>query len=122
MSSEIFPDLPGLDIKIRRRQQHKTAVLTSLNGKEHRASWWTTPRYEFTLRFNFLRQKPEIGLDEVATLSEFMQRHKGQFDSFLFDDPVDGVQRRVRFASDEIEVTRFLGGVYEGSVDLIEVK
>lgn len=129
MSNEVFPTtLKGLDIKITRTPVFKTAVQESVSGKELRASWWSTPRYKYTLDFNFLRQG--LNSDEAETLRGFFARHLGSWDSFLLNDPYDSTQRRVRFDMDEITMQRLLadtvssgGQTWEAkSVKLISVK
>lgn len=129
MSNEVFPlTLKGLDIKIVRTPVYKTRVQEAVSGKELRASWWSTPRYKYTLTFNFLRQG--LNSDEADTLRGFFARHLGSWDSFLLNDPYDDVQRRVRFDGDELEMSRLLadtislgGQTWEAlSVKLISVK
>ena len=46
--------------------------------------------------------------DELATLTTFFETHKGQWDSFLFNDPVDAVQRRVRFQEDTLTLEQIV--------------
>ena len=67
-------------------------------------------------------EKPDQGLDDVAELSDFVRRHLGAFDDFLFDDPVDGEQRRVRFADDTLALDQVVNKIWEAkNLTLISV-
>jgi hypothetical protein len=123
MSDLLFPlDLPGVDIKIERTPIYSTAVLEAQSGKEQRASWWSAPRYKYVVQVNFMRSNGPDG-DEGYRLIDFLDQHAGRFDSFLLDDPYDGVQRRVRFDDDALLTARVLDGVWEAlKIALISVK
>jgi hypothetical protein len=123
VSDELFPlDLPGLKIDVQRSTNFKTDVQTAASGKELRACWWSSPRRKWTVAFEFLRQHGPMG-NELDPIVQFYERHMGQFDSFLINDPVDGQQYRVRFNSDDLEISRFLDGYYEiKTLTLMEVK
>lgn len=127
MSNSVFPStLPGIDIKVSRRAIYSTKIQTARSGKELRASWWATPRYAYTLTLNFVRQAGFSSVtpsDEAATLVAFFETHRGAWDSFLFDDPYDAVQRRVRFNGDELELERLANKAWDGkTISLISVK
>ena len=88
MSSFVFPlTLAGLDIKVKRAPVFKTKIQEAQSGKELRANFWSSPRYRYTVSFNFLRQGKNS--DELASLMGFIARHRGRFDSFLLADPAD---------------------------------
>lgn len=87
MSDLVFPTLSGQKINIKRRAIYKTKVQESASGKELRASFWSTPRYRYSLTFAFLRSRDS--LLEYQTLADFVGRHQGQFETFLFQDPED---------------------------------
>lgn len=121
MSNSVFPDLPGLDIKVARKPIFNTKVLDSPSGKEQRGRFQQTPRYQYGLSFNFLRADPPLA--ELQTLVDFFEAHYGRWDSFLLDDPYDGVQRRVRFVRDDLDARQFLHQVWEVKrLELISVK
>ncbi len=126
MSNLVFPTLAGFDIKVTRKEIYSTLTQAAASGKELRASLWSTPRYRYSLNLNFVRQggySVNTLSDEVVTLNAFFDTHLGTWDSFLFNDPVDGVQRRVRFASDELTLERIVNLAWSGgSIDLISVK
>jgi uncharacterized protein (TIGR02217 family) len=86
----VFPTLPGLDIGVKRTIQFATSVQTSASsGKELRAQWWSSPRYEWELDFNFLRQNGfgQATYDEALSLHNFFDAVGGQYTSFWFTDP-----------------------------------
>ena len=107
--------MAGVDVAIKRREVYATKVQTSASGKELRASFQSTPIYKWELKFNFLRQTGyNTAVDEVAQLKTFFDTMLGSWDSFLFNCPVDGVQRRVRFEGDEMDLTQIASNVWEG--------
>ncbi|MDP5209991.1 DUF2460 domain-containing protein [Microbulbifer sp. 2205BS26-8] len=122
MSNAVFPiDLPGLSIKLRRTPIFKTRVQEAASGREFRARYQREPRYRYRLRYEFLRSDPP--LRELQQLVQFFEDHYGRWDSFYFDDPYDGIRRRVRFYRDNLDVERFLIHLWElKSLELISVK
>ena len=124
MSSSVFPSFAGVDIAIKRSEIYATKIQTSVSGKELRASFQSTPRYRYELRLNFLRQAAyNTVTDEVAQLKTFFDTMLGSWDSFLFNDPVDSVQRRVRFEQDNMDLEQLVTGAWDGqTIKLISVK
>lgn len=124
MSNSVFPSFAGVDISVKRSEIYATKIQTSSSGKEMRASFQSTPRYRYELRLNFLRQAVyNTATDEVAQLKTFFDTMLGSWDSFLFNDPVDGVQRRVRFEGDAMDLEQLVTGAWDGrTIKLISVK
>jgi len=87
MSNLIFPALPGVKMGVKRTPIHSTKVQTSGSGREARASWQAAPRYKYGLQFEFARSTSAYG--EFQRLANFLSRHAGQYDTFLFQDPED---------------------------------
>lgn len=89
MSSSIFPtrsELPGIAYEVVRAVMWKgSEVIESLSGKETAIAYQANPRWEWTLRFEFLRQ----ARGEFSSLAGFFNRMKGPFDTFLFTDEDD---------------------------------
>ena len=122
-----FPALPGLDIAVKRTELYSTLVQAGQSGKVLRASFWSTPQYEYELTFNFLRQtsfSPMTSYDELATLKTFFDSMLGQYGSFNYTDPVDGVVRLCRFAQDSMDIEQIVILAWKGSsgMKLITVK
>ena len=72
--TNVFLSLPGLAIDVKRNVLTSTVVQPASSGKEQRASFWSSPRYEWELTFNFLRQasfSPNTWYDEAANLVAF---------------------------------------------------
>ena len=66
MSSLVFPTIIGADIAVTRTPVYSTSIQTAKSGKELRASWWSYPRYRYTIDFNHSaigRQSRELSLD-----------------------------------------------------------
>lgn len=126
MSSLVFPTFPGLDVSVKRTPMFDTVVQQARSGKELRAAWRANPRYAYKLKINVLRQAS--ALHEIQTLVNFFETHRGRWDSFLYADPYDSVQRRVRFDQDKLEAERVAlatvsggGACWQVTVDLISV-
>lgn len=98
----VFPALPGLDIAVRRSVLTSTGTQSATTGKEQRVSWWSTPKYEFELTFNALRQLTgnfTVAQDEAQVLSNFFLAQLGQFSTFLFADPINSTATAVNFGT-----------------------
>ncbi|MEY2668868.1 MAG: hypothetical protein RJA59_1506 [Pseudomonadota bacterium] len=117
MSSNLFPSLPGLDVKVSREPRYSTQVYESVSGREVRVSWRTQPRIRYTLRFNFARTytqapAPYTSYSEMGVLLSFLDTHLGSFDSFLYADPYTGSQVRVRLVEDSLKMTQVVSGIW----------
>jgi hypothetical protein len=116
-----FPTLPGLLITCHRRPIFSTGIQTSASGKEMRASWWSTPRYEYDLTFEILRE--DATYTEVSTLLAFIAARLGSFDSFTFVDPYDGTNVTCRFKQDSFDFARIVDKKWElRTLTLISLK
>lgn len=92
--------LPGIDIKVKKTVLYATEVQTAASGKELRATFWSTPRYEFEMTLTFLRQanfSVQTSTDEAATLVAFFGGMQGQFNPFYFTDPYNSTAATVTF-------------------------
>lgn len=88
MSNEVFPALPGLMWDIEREEQWKNMSRESDSGRDFTRAIWTSPQRHYRLQYEFLRSGAEA---ELQALVGFFNRHKGDFDTWLFDDPMDNV-------------------------------
>ncbi|MEY2891171.1 MAG: hypothetical protein RJA98_1079 [Pseudomonadota bacterium] len=112
MSNALFPTLPGLAWDVRRIPVHSTTVKTAVSGREYRARNMAAPTYLYKLSYEFLRADAS---DELNTLLGFYNRHGGQFDDWLFDDPDDRLVQDQVFAvadgaSQRYQLVRTQGG------------
>lgn len=87
MSDVLFPELPGLEWDLSKKPIFNTKIMTSVNGRELRASYQAVPKYEISLSFAFLRENK--GKNELQQLESFFIERRGAFDSFLFKMPED---------------------------------
>lgn len=87
MSNELFPELPGLQWELTKTPIFSTRIMTSVNGRELRASYQAVPKYAFTMSFAFLRENK--GRKELQKLQSFFEERRGAFDSFLYKAPED---------------------------------
>jgi hypothetical protein len=122
-----FPTLPGLDITVKRTEIFSTVVQTAASGKELRGSFQATPRFQFDLTFNALRQtgfSVNTAFDELSTLQAFFESMLGMSGTFNYTDPVDGTVRLCRFYQDSMDIERIVNLAWKGSsaMKLISVK
>ncbi len=126
MSDAVFPDLPGRSPDSTRTAIYKTKIAESPSGREDRTSWASGARYQYELKYNFLREgvvapAPWNGYSEAQVVQRFASDHLGRFDSFTFTDIVTGAQVRVRFVEDSFKMTRIAAGIWTASFSLITV-
>ena len=119
MGDVLFPDdlavaLPGLVFQ-KRTSFYGDSVQEGASGAEYRVNRYVAPKYRFEYELRFAR----VNKGEMAALSDHFTNHGGRRDSFLIDDPVDGVQRRVRFSDPELDVERIVSGVYSCTFELV---
>ncbi|OTU28388.1 hypothetical protein CAT59_07460 [Acinetobacter pittii] len=87
MSNVLFPELPGLEWDTSITPMFNTKIMTSINGRELRASFQSAPKYEISLSYAFLRENK--GRKELQQLQGFYLERRGAFDSFLYKMPED---------------------------------
>ena len=84
MSDLLFPDLCiGYDFV--KKPMFNTKIMTSVNGRELRASYQAVPKYEILLSLPILRESKK----EIQKIEDFFIDRRGAFDSFLFKMPMD---------------------------------
>jgi hypothetical protein len=90
VSDYVLPlDQSRTGISIRRRLLTKTKVQEAASGKEWRTTWYSHPRYRYTIDFDFMRTA--TAYRELQELFRHLTAHQGAWDSFLFADPEDSV-------------------------------
>lgn len=115
-SNSAFPELPGLGWDISRKATFETQVQSSISGREDRATYWSHPIWEMSLKYNVLRNFDGFAeLDQIVGL--FLQC-RGRFKSFLFADPSDnGVTAQIIAIGDgstkDFQLLRNFGGFAE---------
>jgi hypothetical protein len=126
MSDLVFPSLPGLDIKIEREEEYDTTIHRTASGKLYRTKWADTPIYRYrvkmTCRANVQAPAPNQAYTEPGVIVYWFETHRGRFDSYLYDDPYDGVQRRVIFSSDSLRMRRITSTWWECEIELESVR
>src|SRR5262249_10174694 len=89
MMALIFPALPGLAWSVSKTPTFQTRIQRAASGRELRALDYPYPLWQFALVYDFLRDNPAGGYDELRTLLGFFMRCQGAFGTFLFHDPSD---------------------------------
>jgi hypothetical protein len=106
----VFPSLPGLDIGVKRTVLTSTGVQSGTSGTEQRASWWSSPKYEYEVTFNALRQLTgnfTVSQDEAQALSNFFTGLGGQFGTFYFADPLNSLASALSFGAGDGSTVTF---------------
>lgn len=83
MSNSVYPTLPGIGWGVVRTPVFSNAVKTTDSGREFARQAYSTPRYRYSLTYEFLRQA------DYETLKGFFAQMRGNLDTFLFEDPAD---------------------------------
>ena len=89
MMALIFPALPGLAWSVTKTPTFQTRIQRAVSGHELRALDYPYPLWQFALVYDFLRDNPQAGYDELRTLLGFFMLCQGAFGTFLFQDPSD---------------------------------
>src|SRR5215831_6824213 len=85
----IFPALPGLAWSVTKTPTFQTRIQRAASGRELRVVDYPYPLWQFALVYDFLRDNPAAGYDELRTLLGFFMLCQGAFGTFLFRDPSD---------------------------------
>jgi uncharacterized protein (TIGR02217 family) len=85
----VFPALPGLAWSVTKTPTFQTRIQRAASGRELRALDYPYPLWQFALVFDFLRDNPAAGYDELRSLMGFFMLCQGAFGTFLFQDPSD---------------------------------
>jgi Conserved hypothetical protein 2217 (DUF2460) len=96
VSNEVFPTLPGLTWNIEREDEWSNSNRMSGSGRSFTRAMWTYPVRHYRLEFEFLRAGAE---GELQQLVGFFNRHKADFETWLFDDPLDNTATNQLFAN-----------------------
>ena len=75
----IFPTLPGLAWSVTKTPTFQTRIQRAASGRELRALDYPYPLWQFALVYDFLRDDPAAGYDELRTLLGFFMLCQGAF-------------------------------------------
>lgn len=108
--------MAGVDWGTRKSPEFSTKVQRSTNGRESRAAFFSYPLYNFSLKYNVLRES--VANNELQSLMGFFLQRKGMFDSFLYTDPSDNAVTDQSFGTGNgvqpsFQLTRPYGGFTE---------
>lgn len=85
--ADVLPPLPGLDFIVEKAPEYSTTIRRSASGREVRAAWYSSPIWNFKVRFNVLRNI--TATPELARLVGFFNSRLGRFGCFYYLDPED---------------------------------
>lgn len=87
MSIQILPNsLAGITFEGTKTPVFSSVVKTSRNGKEQRRANWPFPKWEFKLKYEFIREAVN---SEFQTLVGFVMSQLGQANTFYYHDQYD---------------------------------
>lgn len=120
MSNQIYPTLPGLAWPTTRIPSWSTTVKEADSGRKFGVTTWTSPRWTYKLKYEFLR---EWGQAEWQQLVGFFNAHRGDWDTWLYDDPDDNTATDAQFGIGNgttliFQLMRTLGGISEPIYEL----
>lgn len=129
MSTRVFPmNIPGMRPRVERTEEFATQI--------HGGGWWSAteerikglsvPRFRYALAFAGVRTaidapSPNQAYKEHALVLSFLRDHYGSWDTFLFDDPLDGFRRTVRLGADSLALSKEGGWWAVQGLDLVTV-
>jgi len=87
MSNDLFPTLGGLQWNRVKQPEFNTVTMTAVDLSELRSSFSDTPIYNVVQSYDVLRD--DVAHNELETLMGFFLKHRGSWDSWLFNDPDD---------------------------------
>lgn len=119
MSNEVFNF--QMDSPYEEDIKFLTVISESEGGKEQRYQKWQRPRRTFRIQLRARDLNPSIVNKEADQIWRFYMRHKGAFDTFLFQNPNENpVTSEIIGSGDGAKSVFYLGGsVYIGTGDLI---
>jgi hypothetical protein len=112
----VYPDLPGLEFPAAMEPEFKVNERETASGRIFRSTYWTYPRWHFTLSYEFLRERS--GFDEMQQLVAFYAAQYGKLTPFLFRDDTNNVAASALFGQGDgstvdFALTRTVGGIAE---------
>jgi uncharacterized protein (TIGR02217 family) len=116
LSNAVFPTLIGARFPVSKQPMWSGKVQQAASGAETRVSYWSYPRWRYTIGYEVLRDA--AATQDLQALVGFYNSRHGQFDDFLFSDPDDNAVTAQAFGIGDgttttFQLTRSLGGFAE---------
>lgn len=93
MSNLIFPQFQGWSVEKTKKPTWKTTITEAESGRETRSTTWSCPRYEITLKYNFMTDNSTESVSllkgDLEKLQGFFNSVGGQLEDFLYFDDVE---------------------------------
>jgi uncharacterized protein (TIGR02217 family) len=103
--ADVFPILPGEDFLLAKSPQFSTGMQMAASGREIRVGYWSSPKYNFSVRHNALRRY--ANMDEAQRLLAFFNSREGRFGVFYYWDDEDYQVNGDQFAVGDGQSTTF---------------
>lgn len=118
---QFLPDLPGLGWSVKKTPIFATRVSQHVSGREVRSASYAHALYQFEITFEALssgRRRTALQDLSLQQLMGFYNSCRGQFGTFLYEDPTDCVAGNAVIGTGDGTTTTFtaqrsLGGLYE---------
>ena len=126
MSNEILPTLPGLSWGLTKTPAFNTRIQAAVSGYEVRSMLRANPMWRFSLSYDFLNGKRVAGQSQLDQLMGFFQRHRGAYDSFLYEEindkaVVDHIFAAGTGTTRDFQLVRVLGGFAEALTNINQI-
>lgn len=112
----VYPDLPGLEFPVQKEAEFKVDEKETASGRTFMHTYWTFPRWHYTLSYEFLREWRSF--TEMQQLVAFFTGGFGRLTPFLFRDDSDYTASDATFGlgdgtTRDFALTRTVGGIAE---------
>ena len=88
MSTELFPELPGLTYSVYVTPTFNNKISTAVSGKQNRTAYMKYPIWKFKLTYDYLPDRA-AGETDLKNIVGFFCKRTGGFDTFLFNNVDD---------------------------------
>ena len=84
---DVLPALAGCKMERTKTPYYKTNTTEMASGRETRVSLWSSPRWKFTLSYEFIRDR--VTQPELKKMYGFFLGARGAYGAWFYQDPYD---------------------------------
>ena len=115
-------NLPAVPVDMTRTHVWDVTVYSAESGKEVRSTQQASPRYAYRVTIG---TRSDTSTSELAAIANLVDSLLGEWDSFNLYDPLDGVERTVRFdgkpTAKRVKPQSGSGGWWVWTLDMVSV-
>ena len=110
MSNNFYPlNLPGLAWPVKREAiWAKAGTVLTASQREYRWGFETIPRWQWTLKYDFLREIPALAQADMQAIVGLFNSSYGQLGTFLWTDPDESTVAAQQFGVGDGVTTAFV--------------